>query len=57
MYLVLIFKCKCGTSLVVQWLRLLVSTVGGEGGLIPGQRMKIMHAKRRVQKEKKKKKK
>ena len=39
MYLVLIFKHKCGTSLVVQWLRLLVSTVGGVGGFIPGHQL------------------
>ena len=32
-----------GTSLVVQWLRLCASTVGGES-LIPGQGTKIPHA-------------
>ena len=38
-----VLKDKCGTSLVVQWLRLLTSrtsTAGGTGS-IPGQRTKI----------------
>ena len=36
--------CSSGTSLVVPWLRLRVSSAG-DVGLIPGQRTKISHAK------------
>ena len=47
---------KAGTSLVVQWLRLHASTVGGTGQ-IPGQGTKLLYAMWRSQKRKKKKKK
>ena len=41
-----------GTSLVVQWLRLLASTAG-DAGLIPGQKTKIPQAGLLSQKKKK----
>ena len=44
-------KVRTGTSLVVQWLRLCVSSAGGVGS-IPGQGTKIPHTK--VQQKKKK---
>ena len=47
-------KRACGTSLVVQWLRLRASDAGGVGS-IPGRRTKIPHAVRCGQKKKKKK--
>ena len=42
------------TSLVVQWLRLCISTAGGVG-LIPGRGAKIPHAMQCGQKKRKKK--
>ena len=45
-----------GTSLLVQWLRLCASSVGGPGSN-PGQGTKISHAAQHSQKIKKKKKK
>ena len=45
-----------GTSLVVQWLRLLASTAG-DAGLIPGQKTKIPQAGLLSQKKKKRKRK
>ena len=44
-----------GTSLLVQWLRLCASSVGGPGST-PGQGTKISHAAQHRQKIKKKKK-
>ena len=47
----IIKKTKCGTSLVVQWLRLCASTAGGTGS-IPGWGAKILHASQRSLKKK-----
>ena len=47
-------KVHCGTSLVVQWLRLCTSTAGSLG-LIPGQGTKIPHAMQCQKRGKKKK--
>ena len=40
-------RIKQGTSLVVQWLRLLTSTAGDTGS-IPSQGTKILHAARQI---------
>ena len=48
-------QAEAGTSLVVQWLGLCVSTAGGTGS-IPGRGTKIPHALRHGPKKKKKKK-
>ena len=51
-----VLKKKCtGISLVVQWLRLRTSTVGG-AALIPGWGTRFSHTSRRSQKKEKKKK-
>ena len=49
-------KKQRGTSLVVQWLTLRVSTAGGVGDSIPGQGTKILLAMGCGQKKKKKRK-
>ena len=49
LYNILYNKLVIGTSLAVQWLRLLTSVAEGAGS-IPGQETKILHAARCSQK-------